>query len=125
MSFLKKLISASQILAFLCDLSFSKIDSVKLTSACPSKSCIECSGTNNFMWCSKCKFLVTDTENRRCGIPITEAANHYGFDKSLSANCEGLCIETYSARCFLCKKGYILTTEGICKKHQNGECLLQ
>ena len=103
----------------------SKDNPLEFRDSCPSGSCIECVGTNSNMQCLKCKHLVTDSENKTCGVPINYAPEYYGIEKSVIKNCEGLEMERNSARCFLCKEGYVLTTEGKCKKNYKRNCRLQ
>lgn len=98
---------------------------LELRDSCPQGSCIECVGTNHNMQCIKCKFLVTDSENKTCGVPIKYAPEYYGIQKSLIKNCEGLEMQRNSARCFLCEEGYVLSTEGKCKKNLKMNCRLQ
>lgn len=77
------------------------------------------------MECTKCQFLVTDSENKTCGIKIQNAHEYYGIDKDVTYRCEGLEVRSYSARCFLCENGYALSYEGKCKKVYKKNCLLQ
>jgi hypothetical protein len=100
------------------------LDPLKHRNTCPPGACIECVGTQSNMDCIKCKHLVTDSQNKTCGIEIEKAPKYYGIDPILIQNCIGVEIVRSSARCFLCNEGYILTSNGLCKRLYKENCIL-
>lgn len=111
---------------FLLTTTFQKItEPKKYHGICPEKSCLRCQGYSTNMDCTKCQHLVTDAENKTCGIKIKNAPEYYGISNDLIYKCEGLEVRSYSARCFLCQTGYALSYEGKCKKVYKKNCKLQ
>ena len=94
----------------------------KYHGECPKNSCIDCVGHGAEKDCMRCANLVTDVENKTCGISIKNSVKYYGIDKSLIKHCNGLEMGRYSARCFMCDYGYTLTYEGKCKKIVKKNC---